>query len=227
MLESSSRLTLPSCCSATETGDMCMTQEALQNRQVVTATPPESGINADHSILQTGCTLITQYIKLCNLCQTQLDNIEQRIALDCMQIIHSNINTIENQIQFKFKILKAPVCTIPYILKRQLHHSVASLWQQLSFPYRTEIRYLTYNIISLIIESILSQTEEVHDPITYRKPKIISSPSILSQVIYRPLSIIDPYIIALQQNYYPIAQDPITTMTDNTEMTNSSNNSPG
>jgi len=144
-----------------------------------------------------------------------------------MQIIHSNINTIENQIQFKFKILKAPVCTIPYILKRQLHHSVASLWQQLSFPYRTEIRYLTYNII-LLIESILSQTKEVQDPITYRKPKIISSPLILSQFIYCPLSIIDPYIIALQQNYYyPIAQDPITTMTDNTEMTNSSNNSPG
>ncbi len=75
----------------------------------------------------------------------------------------------------------------------------------------------------------MSQTEEVHDPSTYHTPKIVSSPSLLNQVIYHPLSIIDPYIIALQQNYYhPIAQDPISiTVTEDTEMTNTSNNSPG
>jgi epoxyqueuosine reductase QueG len=96
MPESASQLTLPSRCSATETRDMCPTQAVLQNQQEDIPAFLELVINKEYSILQTACILITQYIKLCNLCQIQLDKAKQNTAFDCMRVIHSNIETIEN-----------------------------------------------------------------------------------------------------------------------------------
>ena len=54
--------------------------------------------------------------------------------------------------------------------------------------------------ILLSVESIqsLSVGEGVQD--TYYTPKITCTPSIVDQIIYLPLTILDPYILSLQHN---------------------------
>ena len=42
----------------------------------------------------------------------------------------------------------------------------------------------------------------------FKQPKLKSNPSIIDQIIHRPLAIIDPYTLALRRNYYfPIAPE--------------------
>jgi hypothetical protein len=107
---------------------------------------------------------------------------------------------------------------IPYEFQRDLVNNIQKqLWQQLSFPHGTKIRQLTFDIL-LSVESIqsLSVEEVVKD--MYYTPRITCTPSIVDQVIYRPLTILDPYILSLQHNYYPIAQD-FPTMVEDEDIT--------
>jgi hypothetical protein len=90
------------------------------------------------------------------------------------------------------------------------------LWHQLFFPHSTEIRRLTYDLLvqlEQIIHLLLPGTKYK----TYTIPSSTSTPSVTEQIIYRPVSILDPYILALRRNYYyPIAPD--LTMSNNAQM---------
>jgi hypothetical protein len=137
-----------------------------------------------------------------------------------MRVIYSNIDVIHKQIQLKFKLTaqSTKIC-IPYTQKRALTDVQASLWLHLSFPHNTEIRQLTYDT-TLRVESIvncitLSQT----NPSEYHKPKNTSKPSISTQIVYRPITILDPYLLALKRNYYfPISCEPITMTEEETPL---------
>jgi len=77
----------------------------------------------------------------------------------------------------------------------------SQLWRQLSFPHDTEVRYLTYKVI-LTLESIIlllstNKLPQLKLPRTYS-----GQPSVLQQIIFCPIKILDPYISALRRNYY-------------------------
>ncbi len=165
--------------------------------------------------LSEACTLLTQYIRVCSLCQRVLKRDERAIAIQCLIMIQNNINIIYKQLQLHFKIFQPAKTTSPTMAAvRDLTVLQASLWQQLTFPHDVEVRSITYNVI-LAIELILLNSGAQGRPAKYYIPNKRSSPSILDQIIYRPLSIINPYTLALQRNYYyPLSSEEQTMQED-------------
>jgi len=111
---------------------------------------------------------------------------------------------------------------------KQLH---TQLWDQLSFPHTTQYRKHIY-IILLFAQQILLHIAPYTNPVLsnthkYSKPAHTSKPSIVDQVVYRPLQIIDPYILAFQSNYYYLIFPDSSDMTeDEIDMINARPSSP-
>jgi hypothetical protein len=98
--------------------------------------------------LGEACTLLTQYIRVCSLCQQVLQRDERAIALQCLKMIQNNINIIYKQLQLHFKIFQPAKTTSPTMnAVRDLTVLQASLWQQLMFPHDVEVRSITYNVV--------------------------------------------------------------------------------
>jgi hypothetical protein len=177
--------------------------------------PPEpTTLEAATPLFHVALIQLTQYNKLCNLCQNYLPVEERLIALTCLRMIHKNIGLLYQQIVFKFKL--HPTASTPaqlYTQERELLMRLQTqLWRQLSFPQSTDVRCLTFNML-LSLELLLQLTREKHIIPKFLKPISVSHPSIKEQIITRPLTIIDPYITALQQNYYfPLAQEHLTML---------------
>jgi hypothetical protein len=166
-------------------------------------------------ILDTAHNLLLQYEKLCNMNQRLIPIEERLLIFQFMETIRNNIAIIYKQVQLHFKISSPArtMCLLPQIVQK-LSAIQSSLWQQLAFPHQTEVRSLTFNII-ILLEQILSFSTTNRQSQRYYKPisKHTSNPSILDQIIYRPFSIVDPYILALQKNYYyPLMSESLTTI---------------
>ena len=72
----------------------------------------------------------------------------------------------------------------------------------------------------MILESILSILNIKSKPENYYRPNKANKPSIIDQIIFQPVKILNPYTISLQRNYYyPISKEPLQTMTDQNEHT--------
>jgi hypothetical protein len=158
-------------------------------------------------ILYTTSNLLIQYSKLYTICQLQISPTEKEIALTCMRVIKNNMEVICKQVQLARTLSDPANFQIPHLQKNTL--LLAQLWLHLSFPHATNIRQLTYEII-LLIENIINISSSRHTSENFSKPKHPNKPSLTTQIVTRPIEIINPYLLSLQRNYYyPIAYDPV------------------
>jgi hypothetical protein len=90
------------------------------------------------------------------------------------------------------------------------------LWKHLSFPHETNIREHIFKIF-LSIEPVIANisnwtSRDFPQNCTFPAKQKQCYPSVSEQVIWRPLSILDSYTLALQRNfYYPLTM-PESTM---------------
>jgi len=106
-----------------------------------------------------------------------------------------------------------------------------TLWGHLSFPHTTPHRSKIYNILLLIQKLTTYLDPYCLPPIAFILPDKTSRPSIIEQVVHKPVAILSPYTLALQRNYYfalspePIEMsEPVTT--NNMDCNASRNSSP-
>lgn len=162
-------------------------------------------------LLTTANNLLNQYLNLCSISQLHLSSTERKIALTCMTVIHNNIKLIHNQIQLKFKLGGwAAKTTLQYQQKTNLLSTLTRLWVHLSFPHETDVRLLLFKII-LIVEDIINTFSGAYKTEPFQTIQKPNKPSILNQVVHRPINIVNPYLTSLQRNYYyPIATEIVT-----------------
>jgi len=177
------------------------------------------------TLLDTLTNLLQQSSQLFNLLQ---DNIlhpkETEVAILCITVIHNNIKTISHQISsllprsLQHMINKAPRLLTPILLDIKSTHTRA--WQHLSYPHTTPNRILIYKVLQSIHQVITYITTYQLPPEPDLPPRRPAYPSIETQVIHRPIKILDPQILALKQNYYYVlTPDPIATDSQSTEGT--------
>jgi len=165
----------------------------------------------DLPILDTAYSLLLQYIRLCNVCQISHSKEERAVALVCLKTICSNINIIYNQVYLKFKMWPGSLSGTLDRKSELLTSQQKQLWWQLSFPHETQVRFLIYKVI-LTLESLVLLLSGKTIPQYCSPTKTNNQPSVLDQVIFRPVSIIDPYLLAIKSNYYyPLLPEPIMT----------------
>lgn len=169
--------------------------------------------------------LLKQYIRLCNLLQIIINIREAEVAVNCLSIIYGSVTTICAQLSFESKfhsIISGKRTTQP-TLPHELIYLYIELWQQLSTPHQTEVRRLTYNLL-VTLEEIFNITIPSLKHSKFKQPKHKTAPSLEDQIIYQPITILDPYILALRRNYYyPLAPEQ-PTMADNTQMEGQTDN---
>jgi len=113
--------------------------------------PPEptTTLVAATPLFHVALTQLTQYNKLCNLCQNYLPVEERQIALTCLRLIHKNIGLLYQQIVFKFKLHST--ASMPAQLYTQEREAImrlqTQLWRQLSFPHSTDVCCLTFHTL--------------------------------------------------------------------------------
>jgi hypothetical protein len=126
-----------------------------------------------------------------------------------MQVIKNNMEVICKQVQLTRTLSDPSNFQIPHLQKNSLSIALAQMWLHFSFPHATNIRQLTYEII-LLIENIINISSSRHTSENFSKPKHPNKPSLKTQIVTRPIEIINPYLLSLQRNYYyPIAYDPV------------------
>jgi len=145
----------------------------------------------------------------------------------CITTIIHNTKTVLYQIQTLLPTSlsnNTDQCThLVTDLMQSVKYLHTKLWAQLSFPHATQYRKHIY-IILLIAQQTLLHIAPYTNPAPlkarrFSKPDRTSQPSIADQVVHRPLQIIDPYIIALQSNYYyPISADSSNMPEDENEI---------
>jgi hypothetical protein len=183
------------------------------------------------TLLDTLTNLLQQSSQLFNLLQ---DNIlhpkETEVAILCITVIHNNIKTISHQISsllprsLQHMINKAPRLLTPILLDIKSTHTRA--WQHLSYPHTTPNRILIYKVLQSIHQVITYITTYQLPPEPDLPPHRPAYPSIETQVIHRPIKILDPQILALKQNYYYVlTPDPIgMTIAQESNMDTTSSN---
>jgi hypothetical protein len=183
------------------------------------------------SLLDILTNLLQQSSQLFNLLQ---DNIlhpnESEVAILCITVIHKNIKTISHQIgsllprSLQHMIHKAPRVLATILHDIEITHTRA--WQHLSYPHTTSNRILIYKVLQSIQQVITYITSYQFPPEPDLPPHRPAYPSINTQVIHRPITILDPQILALRQNYYYVlSPEPIemTTFQESNMDTASSN----
>jgi hypothetical protein len=172
------------------------------------STSPVTITTEDLPILDTACALILQHIRVCNVCQLSISAEERAVALVCLRTIWNNISLIRDQVHLNFKLSPLGLSSTQQQKREVILNLQSQLWRQLTFPHDTEVRYFTYRVI-LTLESIIlllstNTFPELKLPRTYS-----DQPSVLQQIIFCPIKILDPYISALRRNYYyPISLEP-------------------
>ncbi len=144
---------------------------------------------------------------------------EEELAVNCLSAIHGSIKIVYGQVSL--------TCTL-HSLHSQANHvskrditpilqSHTNLWHQLFYPHLIGVRRLTHDVL-IQLERIIHL---LLPTIKYKKfsvPPSTSKPSVLEQIVYHPVRILDPYILALRCNYYyPIAPED-SNMADDTQM---------
>jgi hypothetical protein len=187
---------------------MCISPSSTKDS--VAATPPTT-----LPLLSEACTLLLQYTRVCSLCKRVLQRDERTVAIQCLKMIQNNLHVIHRHLQLHVKFFQpAQASSQTRRIVKELIVLQNSLWTQLTFPHEIEVRSITYNVI-LAVELILLNSGAQGRPTKYYKPRQSSFPKILDQIIYRPLSIINPYTLALQKNfYYPLSTGEITENED-------------
>ena len=141
------------------------------------------------------------------------------MAVTCLSVIYNNVAMIQLQLSVELNFQR--VITVngkfqppfPY----ELIPLYTELWQQLCFPHGTEARRITYDLL-ITLEEIFNSNLPSLTSRKFRAPEHKTTPSVVDQIIYQPVGILDPYILALRRNYYyPIAPEH-PTMTEDTQM---------
>jgi len=181
--------------------------------------PPSHTLSTIRPLLNDLLSLLKQYSNLCNLLQTIVHKKEEQLAANCLSVIHSSISLVQAQVSITSMLHATDdsyITQFSLLDKTPILQFHTKLWHQLFFPHSTEIRRLTYDLLvqlEQIIHLLLPGTKYK----TYTIPSSTSTPSVTEQIIYRPISILDPYILALRRNYYyPIAPD--LTMSNDAQM---------
>ena len=183
------------------------------------------------SLLEILTILLQQSCQLFNLLQ---DNIlrpnESEVAILCITTIHNNIKTISHQIgillprSLQHITHKAPKAVTTILHDIEIIHTEA--WKHLSYPHTTPNRILIYNVLQSIQQVITYTTSYQLPPEPDLSPHKPAYPSINTQVIHRPIAILNPHILALRQNYYYVlSPEPIEmTTVHESNMDTTSNN---
>ncbi len=140
------------------------------------------------------------------------------MAVTCLSTIQSSIQMLQTQLSLASQLQQHTERHLPSVSRFtniiQLH---TQLWHQLFFPHITKVRQHTYEVL-ITLETITIIFLPTLSDCRFKEPKTFTTPSIVDQIIYRPISIIDPYLLALRTNYYyPIAPADLT-MTEDTQM---------
>jgi len=160
-------------------------------------------------------SFLEQYINICNLLQTITHSTEEEVAIDCLSVIHSSMNMIHTQIQVNLQLNILLKHRASLSLPCSVISLYTELWHQLFYPHKTEVRRLTHELL-IQLENIINTICSIKKNL-FKLPIHTSRPSTTEQIIYRPISILDPYILGLQRNYYyPIAPESLN-MPDNDE----------
>jgi hypothetical protein len=141
------------------------------------------------------------------------------VAVTCLSVIYNNVTMIQIQLSVELNFHRVIIVNgkfqppLPY----ELIQLYTELWQQLCFPHGKEARRITYELL-ITLEEIFNITLPSLTSRKFRAPEHKTTPSVVDQIIYQPLGILDPYILALRRNYYyPIAPEH-PTMTEETQM---------
>jgi uncharacterized membrane protein len=120
------------------------------------------------------------------------------VAVNWLSVLHSSVHMIRTQLSigFKFHTVQAYYGNL-LSFPRNIISLYTKLWHQLFFPHQIEVQRLTYEIL-VQLEGIISIVLPAFPYNKFKQPKLRSNPSIIDQIILRPLAIIDPYILALR-----------------------------
>ena len=174
------------------------------------------------SLLDILTSLLQQSSQLFNLLQ---DNIlspnEVEVAVLWITTIHNNIKNISHQTGILLPTSLQPITNkAPQVVTdilRTIESKHTDVWRHLSYPHTTQNRILIYNILHSIQKLITYIASYQLPPVSELPPHKPNYPSIVTQVIHRPIDILDPHILALRQNdYYVLTPEP-TDMTSNNE----------
>jgi hypothetical protein len=166
-------------------------------------------------------SLLAQYSNICNLLQTIVSKEEEELAVNCLSAIHGSIKIVYGQVSL--------TCTL-HSLHSQANHvskrditpilqSHTNLWHQLFYPHLIGVRRLTHEVL-IQLERIIHLLLPTIKYKKFRVPPRTNKPSVLEQIVYQPVRILDPYILALRCNYYyPIAPEDLR-MAEDTQMEN-------
>jgi hypothetical protein len=115
----------------------------------------------------------------------------------------------------QFKLLGVQSCLEAYYFPTQVLLELhTNLWYQLSYPHTCEVSLLIYEL-AVQLERIFHLHFPALSRIKFHATQLIQTPSLQLQIIFRPSSILDPYILALRDNYYyPLAQEELTMQED-------------
>lgn len=186
---------------------------------------PASPSVDSEKIIETVLELSEQWIALCTIVRYSQCKTEYRTVKLLMETILSHINIILTQLS-----VYTGVCTNagqathiqPSFTITNLLMLNNSLWQQLAYPHTTKTHANIFSFIlahyKIICKLQPSIDGHCHQP-PYRLPSKSALPSVQSQVITNPTTIIDPYLSALHRNYYfplisTMAEDSIEAMND-------------
>jgi len=167
-------------------------------------------------------SLLTQYLKICNLLKIIVHKEEHAIAVTCLTAIYNNILLIQTQLSWRQRF-EAGGATESHslVLLTTLH---TKLWYQLAYPHITEVRKTTHDLI-IQLENIIHLYFPSLQLYKFTSPDKVSQPSFYDQIIHSPVTIIDPYILALRNNYYfPLTSTEVDEekMPEDTPMNNTS-----
>ena len=184
-------------------------------------------------------SLFIYILDLSNLCLTLStisvithDKAELRLIENILRIVHSNASTallVANQTDKLVSNEDSHQVQSRIIVENQYNNLLRAhtkIWEQLTYKHRsTEVRNLLYKYLTVLVSTIYIGTSLLQpdtQDISYKKPKITTTPSVHSQVVTNPTNFIDPYNSSLQSNYYyPLLQmTPISEKNDPIEESN-------
>jgi hypothetical protein len=188
-----------------------------------TPPPPSPPKLTNNILLEDLQSLLEQYTNLCNLLQIIVNQEEADLAVTCLSTIYGSVQIIQTQLSIAthFEPTLISSSAILSLIEPIVH---TQLWHQLFFPHTTIVRNSIHTLLVQLELIVTFLIPDFHYK-QFRIPTRTISPSIIDQIINQPIAILDPFILALRQNYYyPIAPTDIMTSED-TPMENHINNS--
>lgn len=145
-------------------------------------------------------------LNTCNFSAHKLSKQETSIINSLLSTITTQANTYANShTHYQRNVLTHP-CSLRHVTYTNLLHIHVNLWNALKYPHSTYLRTCILKFL-VIVQEFVESTIQCHNytnssQTSFSHPQKTSKPSYSNQITSPQSLSIDPYLLALRQNYY-------------------------